>query len=241
MKGLIISILFLPTLLSYTIPQWKHIRHLLQNDIINEKQKNLIRDKIYNDHVTNWTLYNSWEFKRKFSSQKIVRDINIYELNYYAIKGLHYACRKYNGSRSFYLYAKPILHYSLLNAITDSHSINNRIPHKFLTSKKWKQNNSHIFQLHMLSPIYTSDINKEIYTNVKQNSNHIKIKEINEIVQSMNGYDRSLFYYRYDINTLKKKKNYKELEERFCFSHEKLRRDLKKIHNNITYQLHLYN
>mgnify|MGYP001299717007 CR=1 FL=1 len=133
----ILYILFLKIqyLYSYTNQQWTIIRKILRNNETPNQMKDIIRNKIYHDHVDKWTLFNSWEFKRKYAKKKIIRDVNIYELNYYSIKGLHYSCKNYKGYQPFYMYAKPIIYYSLLKGMTELNHIN-RLPHRFIANRK---------------------------------------------------------------------------------------------------------
>ena len=238
MQLILILFFYIPLLYCYSNQKWNTIRTLLQNNKISTTNKNKIRTMIYNDHIYNWTLKNSWEFKRKFNKQIKIRNMDIYELNYYAIKGLHYCCKKYTGEKPFYIYSKPIIYYNLLYSITESHDINNRLPHRLLNNKKWKQNNQKILNTHLKPAIYTSNLLKELYTNHDYGKEkQQQIQQINDIIKSMDGHDRLLFYYRYDIISLKKKRSIKHLTELMCCSSETIRLDLLRIKQNITNQL----
>lgn len=97
MKYLLIFNLLFYAVYSYTLNQWSSIRKILSNENTYNDTKNKIRTKIYIGHVEKWTYYNSWEFKRKFKKKKFIRDVDIDELNYYAIKGLYHSCKNYKG------------------------------------------------------------------------------------------------------------------------------------------------
>jgi len=234
MKYLLIFNLLLYAVYSYTLNQWSSIRKILSNENTDNDTKNKIRTKIYIGHVEKWTYYNSWEFKRKFKKKKFIRDVDIDELNYYAIKGLYHSCKNYKGYQPFYMYAKPIVYYSLLKGMTELNHIN-RLPHYYITNRKWKNKNKVLYNRLMEPPIYTSENDFEPYKKIVNDK--YSIKEIQEAILNLNNYDRKLFCYVYDINTLKKKRTMKQAGELMCFSTEKIRQDFIRIKANISSQL----
>lgn len=233
MKFLLL-LLFYRVVYSYTLNQWSIIRNFLSNENVNSDTKNKIRTKIYFDHIEKWTYYNSWQFKRKFKNKKFIRDVDIDELNYYAIKGLYLSCINYKGYQPFYMYAKPIIYYNLLQGMTQINHIN-RLPHNYIVSRKWKNKNKNLYNRLMEPPIYTSENDFEPYKKII--NDECSIKEIQEAILNLNIYDRKLFCYVYDINTLKKKRTIKEAAELMCFSTEKIRQDFIRIKANISSQL----
>ena len=112
----------------YTFQQWHSIRNLLKNSELPDKYKNEIRNKIFVDHYYNFTLKYTWDFKKKNNYMPTVAKANIYDLNYYSVKGLHIACKNYNGMAGFYHYVKPIMYYNLLRGVTDLNHIQ-KLPH----------------------------------------------------------------------------------------------------------------
>ena len=231
---ILLLLLFYNVVYSYTLKQWSLIRKILSNDNANNCTKNKIRTKIYFDHIEKWTYYNSWQFKRKFKNKKFIRDVDIDELNYYSIKGLYLSCINYKGYQPFYIYAKPIIYYNLLQGMTEINYIN-RLPHNYIVCRKWKNKNKKLYNKLMEPPIYISENNFEPY---KHSDNvDYSIKEIQYATLNLNNYDRKLFYYVYDIHTLKKKRTLKQASELMCYSTEKIRQDFIRIKANISSQL----
>lgn len=228
-----ISILLINVCWSYTLEQWKNIRNFLRKEENPIEEKNIIRNRIYKDHLDKWTLYNTWEFKRKFKNKKIIRDADIYELNYYSIRGLHHSCKNYKGYQPFYMYAKPIIYYHLLSGFTDMNSIN-RLPHRYIINRKWKNENRKMYKKLMEPPVYTSEYDCEPF-NKKMKVNNIKY--IQDIILTLEPRDRKLFCYMYDIHTLNKKNTYRIVGELMCCSAETVRQDLDRIKKYIKSQI----
>jgi hypothetical protein len=199
--------------------------------------KDELRNKIYIDHVYKWSLYNSWEFKRKHNNLKVIRNVDIYELNYYSIKGLYLASNNYQGFASFYLYAKPIIYYNLLQSITDLGAIK-RLPHRLIVNRQWKNNNSKIYKSLMMPPTYMSEYEGDFF---KVRSPDSKINIIISIVNDFDSYDKLLFYYLYDVDTLAKIRTYSHVAKLMCCSNESIRINIKRIRKNIGSQLKFYN
>lgn len=100
------------------------------------------------------------------------------------------------------MYAKPIVYYSLLKGMTELNHIN-RLPHYYITNRKWKNKNKVLYNRLMEPPIYTSENDFEPYKKIVNDK--YSIKEIQEAILNLNNYDRKLFCYVYDIHTLKKR------------------------------------
>ena len=224
-----ISILLINVCWSYTLEQWKNIRNFLKKEENLIVEKNILRNRIYRDHVDKWALYNSWEFKRKFKNKKVIRDADIYELNYYSIRGLYNSCKNYKGYQPFYMYAKPIIYYHLLSGFTDMNSIN-RLPHRYIINRKWKNENKKMYKNLMQSPVYMSEYDCEMYNRKIEVNN---MKYIQDIILTLEPRDRQLFCYIYDIHTLDKKNNYRRASELMCCSVEMVRQDLNRIKKHI--------
>lgn len=224
-----ISILLINVCWSYTLEQWKNIRNFLRKEENPIREKNILRNRIYKDHVDKWTLHNTWEFKRKFKNKKVIRDADIYELNYYSIRGLYHSCKNYKGYQPFYMYAKPIIHYNLLSGFTDMNSIN-RLPHRYIINRKWKNENNKMYKKLMQSPVYMSEYDCEMYNRKIEVNN---IKYIQDIILTLEPRDRQLFCYMYDIHTLNKKNTYRIVGELMCCSAETVRQDLNRIKKHL--------
>lgn len=238
----LLSIYYLNIVTSYPIQQWKKIRLLLQHNSITLEMKEQLQNKIYKDHVHKWTLKNSWEFKRKFNKIKVIRDADIYELNYYSIRGLSSACKNYEGYASFYIYAKPIIYYSLLESITDLSSMT-RLPHRLIVNREWKNANSKLYNKLMKAPTYASHITEYDYNvfSVKYLHPDKQIDTIINIVNDFDPKDKLLFYYLYDVHTLAQIRTNSHVAKLMCCSNEIIRININRIKKEIGFQLKFYN
>lgn len=224
----------------YTPQQWSKIRTLLKNDDLDVSYKNELRQKIFKDHRFKWALKKSWDFKRKYCHMKHIRDVDIHELNYYSIRGLHEACKNYNGWMAFYLYATPIVYYSLLRGMTETNHLT-RLPHRHIVSRDFRNKNSKLYEKYMLPPTYASEYDVELFDmrQYDKNLNDQEVCRIREYVSELTPFEQRLFYYRYDIHSLKKARNLRHVGELMCMDFRSVSSQLNEIEKKIACNLAL--
>lgn len=220
----------------YTPLQWSKIRYLLKHDDLDVRHKEELRQKIYEDHHFKWALKQSWNFKRTYCHMKHIRDVDIHELNYYSIRGLHEACKNYNGWKSFYLYATPIVYYNLLRGMTETNHLM-RLPHRHIVSRDFRNKYPKLYKKYMLPPTYASEYDVEMYDkrrydNVVQDACHIR-----ECVSHLTPFEQRLYYYRYDIHSLKKARSLKQVGELMCMDFKSVSSRLNEIEKKIACHL----
>jgi hypothetical protein len=220
----------------YTPLQWSKIRYLLKHDDLDVCHKKKLRQKIYEDHRFKWALKQSWNFKRKYCHIKHIRDVDIHELNYYSIRGLHEACKNYNGWMSFYLYATPIVYYNLLRGMTETNHLT-RLPHRHIVNRDFRNKYPTLYRKYMMPPTYASEYDVEMYdrrllVGREQDACHIR-----ECVSHLTPFEQRLYYYRYDIHSLKKARSLKHVGELMCMDFKSVSSRLKEIEKKIACHL----
>ena len=211
----------------YTPQQWSKIRTLLKNDDLDVSYKNELRQKIFKDHRFKWALKKSWDFKRKYCHMKHIRDV-------------HEACKNFNGWMAFYLYANPIVYYSLLRGMTETNHLT-RLPHRHIVSRGFRNKNSKLYEKYMLPPTYASEYDVELFDmrQYDKNLNDQEVCRIREYVSELTPFEQRLFYYRYDIHSLKKARNLRHVGELMCMDFRSVSSQLNEIEKKIAYNLAL--
>jgi hypothetical protein len=220
-KGILLSALC-SSILSNT--QIGYIRNIITNPNtppnIRIQIQQIIAEKYYF-----WTLKQVRLFKETSKKyKKYENPIMNYELNQYALTGLMKSIMKYNGSGYFHKYAEKYVHGELCLAIRD------RIPMQPLKHWELFSNNPKINSVTMVS--FDEEWKFDTNWGKSMNDDVLLADKIKEILYEVSLIDRRMFYYRYDMDSLKPIRTIKKVCILMCFSEETYRarmRVLKKI------------
>jgi RNA polymerase sigma factor (sigma-70 family) len=226
--------------------QNKMISNILKHPDTDEITK--IKTKIIlAKHYLPWVIKKCKTYKK--DKRNILKRITCQDdLLLYAYAGYLHAINNYNGKTAFVKYAENYVVGSL------HRGINNLIPLKPISYTQYRKERSKnpFYKIRppkmvayedywVFDKLYEKQINKLNY----DNENIKKLINVRTTINELSNEYQRLFYYRYDINTLKKYKSIKEICDLMSFSHEtyykKMRIILQKIKENYQKREHTNN